>query len=69
MKELFADWKLVLGMGGALVAAVAMIAYAFFRPAVNPEDEERKRRQRIAWRKRLPAANQRRRRRDEHPDV
>ena len=44
MKELFADWKLVLGMGGALVAAVAMIAYAFFRPAVNPEDEERKRR-------------------------
>lgn len=44
MKELFADWKLVLGMGGALVAAVAMIAYAFFRPAVNPEEEERKRR-------------------------
>lgn len=44
MKELFADWKLVLGMGGALVAAVAMIAYAFFRPALNPEDEERKRR-------------------------
>ena len=44
MKELFADWKLVLGMGGALVAALAMIAYAFFRPAVNLEDEERKRR-------------------------
>ena len=44
MKELFADWKLVLGMGGALVAALAMIAYAFFRPTVNPEDEERKRR-------------------------
>ena len=44
MKELFADWKLVLGMGGALVAAVAMIAYAFFRPAVNPDEEERKRR-------------------------
>jgi hypothetical protein len=44
LKELFADWKLLLGMGGALVAAVAMIAYAFFRPAVNPEDEERKRR-------------------------
>jgi hypothetical protein len=44
LKELLADWKLVLGMGGALVAAVAMIAYAFFRPALNPEDEERKRR-------------------------
>ena len=44
MKDLFTDWKLVLGMGGALIAAVAMIAYAFFRPAVNPEEEERKRR-------------------------
>ncbi|HUC53710.1 MAG TPA: hypothetical protein VMR90_06670 [Candidatus Cybelea sp.] len=44
MKELFADWKFVLGMGGAAIAAVAMIAYAFFRPAVNPEEEERKRR-------------------------
>jgi hypothetical protein len=39
-----ADWKVVLGMGGAAIAAVAMIAYAFFRPAVNPEEEERKRR-------------------------
>ena len=44
MKELFADWKMVVGMGGALVAAIAMIAYAFLRPAVNPEEEERKRR-------------------------
>ena len=44
MKALFADWKLVLAMGGAAIAALAMIAYAFFRPAVNPEDEERKRR-------------------------
>jgi len=44
LKELFADWKMVLGMGGALVAAVAMIVYAFFRPSVNPEEEERKRR-------------------------
>jgi hypothetical protein len=44
LKVLFADWKLVIGMGGALVAAVAMIAYAFFRPAVNPDEEERKRR-------------------------
>src|SRR5882762_3160665 len=31
-------------MGGAAIAALAMIAYAFFRPAVNPEEEERKRR-------------------------
>jgi len=31
-------------MGGAAVAAIAMIAYAFFRPAENPEEIERKRR-------------------------
>ena len=31
-------------MGGAAIAALAMIAYAFFRPAVNPAEEERKRR-------------------------
>src|SRR6266404_8356729 len=31
-------------MGGAAIAALAMIAYAFFRPAVDPEEAERKRR-------------------------
>ena len=44
MKALLADWKLLLAMGGGAVAALVMIAYAFFRPAVNPEDAERKRR-------------------------
>ena len=44
MKALLADWKLVLAMGGAVIAALAMIAYAFLRPAVNEEVEERKRR-------------------------
>ena len=44
MKNLFADWKLVLAMGGAAIAAIAMIAYAFFRPAPDPEVAERKRR-------------------------
>lgn len=44
LKTLFADWKLVVAMGGAAAAAIAMIAYAFFRPAENPEDAERKRR-------------------------
>ena len=34
----------MLAMGGAAAAAVAMIAYAFFRPEENPEDIERKRR-------------------------
>lgn len=44
MKALLVDWKLLLAMGGGAIAALAMIAYAFFRPAVNPEDAERKRR-------------------------
>ncbi|MGB6458511.1 MAG: hypothetical protein WBG02_00950 [Candidatus Acidiferrum sp.] len=44
MKALFADWKLVLAMGAAAVAAIAMIAYAFFRPAEVPEEVERRRR-------------------------
>src|SRR5258708_2062655 len=44
LNALLADWKMVLAMGGAAIAALAMIAYAFFRPAANPEDEERRRR-------------------------
>lgn len=44
MKSLLADWKLLLAMGGAAVVAIAMIVYAFFRPAEDPEDAERKRR-------------------------
>lgn len=44
MKTLLAEWKLVLAMCGAAVAALAMIAYAFFRPAEIPENVERKRR-------------------------
>jgi hypothetical protein len=38
------DWKLILVLGGAAVAAILMIAYAFFRPAEDPEEIERKRR-------------------------
>lgn len=44
MNTLPADWKLMLLVGGAVVAAIVMIAYAFFRPAENPEETERKRR-------------------------
>ena len=41
---MFADWKVAIGMGAAAVAAIAMVAYAFFRPAEAPENVERKRR-------------------------
>ena len=34
----------MLALGGAAIAAIAMIAYAFFRPAEDPEEIERKRR-------------------------
>src|SRR5580704_12905157 len=43
-KTMFADWKVAVGMGDAAVAAIAMVAYAFFRPAEAPENIERKRR-------------------------
>jgi hypothetical protein len=44
LKELLADWKLLLALVGACVAAILLIVYAFVRPAVDPEAEERKRR-------------------------
>ncbi len=44
MKELLADWKLLLALVGGCVAAIALIVYAFVRPAVDPQAEERKRR-------------------------
>jgi hypothetical protein len=44
LKALLADWKLLLAMGGALIAAIAMIVYAFLRPAVDEVAQERKRR-------------------------
>jgi len=44
LNALLADWKLALAMAGAAVAALAMIAYAFFRPSEDQEGAERKRR-------------------------
>lgn len=44
MNTLFQDWKLVLAMAAAAVAAIAMIAYAFFRPTEEPGEAERRRR-------------------------
>jgi hypothetical protein len=44
LKEILADWKLVVAVAGAAIAGIGMVAYAFFRPAVNAEEMERKRR-------------------------
>jgi len=44
LKELFADWKLLAVFVGGGAAALALIAYAFARPASDPDAEERKRR-------------------------
>lgn len=44
MKAWLAEWKLVLTLGGAAIAALAMIVYAFLRPAVDLEAAERRRR-------------------------
>jgi len=35
---------MLAAVAGTAIAGIAMIAYAFFRPAVNPEEAERKRR-------------------------
>lgn len=44
MKEVLADWKLILGLGAGSIAAIGLIVFAFARPKVDPEEEERKRR-------------------------
>jgi hypothetical protein len=44
LKQLLADWKLLLGLAGGAIAAISLIAYAFIRPAVDMEQAERKRR-------------------------
>jgi len=44
LKELLADWKLVVALGGGCLLAIIMIVYAFVRPNVDPEEAERKRR-------------------------
>jgi hypothetical protein len=44
LKEVLADWKLVLALGGGSILAIVLIVYAFMRPNVDPEEAERKRR-------------------------
>jgi hypothetical protein len=44
LKELLADWKLVLALGVGTILAIGLIVFAFVRPSVDPEEAERKRR-------------------------
>jgi hypothetical protein len=44
LNSLLAQWKMIAAVAGAVLAGIAMIAYAFFRPAVDPEEAERRRR-------------------------
>jgi len=44
LKELLADWRLVLTLGGGSILAIALLVYAFRRPHVDPQLAERKRR-------------------------
>jgi hypothetical protein len=44
LRTLLSDWKTLLALAAAAIAAVVMIGYAFFKPAVDPEEAERRRR-------------------------
>jgi hypothetical protein len=44
LKELLADWKMLLGVAVGVIAGIVLVAYAFIRPATNQEEAERKRR-------------------------
>jgi len=44
VNEVLADWKLVLGLGAGSILAIGLIVFAFMRPSVDPQEEERKRR-------------------------
>ncbi len=44
LKDLLADWKTLGVFVGGGIAALGLIAYAFARPASDPDAEERKRR-------------------------
>lgn len=44
MKTLLADPKTLFALIVAVLAAVGILFYAFFRPAANPDETERKRR-------------------------
>ena len=44
MKEVLADWRLLVALVGGTILAIGLIVFAFMRPSVDPEEAERKRR-------------------------
>ena len=44
MKTLLSDWKTSLALAGATLTLILLIAYALYRPTVDPEEAERRRR-------------------------
>ncbi len=44
MKEVLADWKMMVAVGAGAILAIALVVFAFMRPNVDPEEAERKRR-------------------------
>ncbi len=44
MRRLLENWKFALAASAFAVAALASVAYSFFRPAAGPEESERNRR-------------------------
>jgi hypothetical protein len=44
LKTLFSDWKMVLATAGAGLTLLLLIVYALYRPPVDPEEAERRRR-------------------------
>jgi len=44
LKTLFSDWKMVLATAGAGLTLLFLIVYALYKPAVDPEEAERRRR-------------------------
>lgn len=44
MKTLFADWKSVAALSGAALVLLILIVYSLYRPSVDPEEAERRRR-------------------------
>jgi len=44
VREVLADWKLVLALVAGSILAIGLVVFAFMRPHVDPEEAERKRR-------------------------